>query len=106
MTLSQRHTGQGFMRNMTIRRPHKSSDGNASIFRGLSHVPAFFRDLERYLTLKARSLGISVWARVCVQVNTSHVVGVRGRKRMREKRGGERGYNLSAGAHKAFGTSI
>lgn len=75
MTLSQRHTGQGFTRSMTIRRPHKSSDGNASIFRGLSHVPAFFRDLERYLTLKARSLGISVWARVCVQVNTSHVVG-------------------------------
>lgn len=66
MTLSQRHTGQGFTRNMTIRRPHKSSDGNASIFRGLSHVPAFFRDLERYLTLKARSLGISVFGHVYV----------------------------------------
>lgn len=27
---------------------------------GLSHVPAFFRDLERYLTLEVRSQGISV----------------------------------------------
>lgn len=51
---------QGFICNMTIKGPHGSGDGNTSIFRGLSRVPAFFRDLERYLTLKARSQGISV----------------------------------------------
>lgn len=59
-TIAQQQTGQGFMCNMTIKRPHGSSDGNTSIFRGLSRVPAFFSNLERYLTLKARSQGISV----------------------------------------------
>lgn len=58
--LAQKQTGQGFKCNMTIKGPHGSSDGNASIFRGLSHVPAFFRDLQRYLTLKVRSQGITV----------------------------------------------
>lgn len=58
--IAQKQTGQGFMCNMTIKGPHGSSDGNASIFRGLSHVPAFFRNLERYLTLKVRSQGISM----------------------------------------------
>lgn len=55
-TIALKQTGQGFMCNMTIKGPH----GNTSIFRGLSRVPAFFRNLERYLTLKARSQGISV----------------------------------------------
>lgn len=58
--IAQKQTGQGFMCNMTIKGPHGSSDGNTSIFRGLSHVPAFFKNLERYLTLKARAQGISV----------------------------------------------
>lgn len=60
-SIARKQTGQGFMCNMTIKGPHGSSDGNTSIFRGLSRVPAFFRNLERYLTLKARSQGISVW---------------------------------------------
>lgn len=59
-TITEKQTGQGFMYDTTIKRPHGSGDGSASIFRGLSHVPAFFRDLERYLTLKVRSQGISV----------------------------------------------
>lgn len=56
--IAKKQTGQGLMCNMTIKGPHRSSDGNSSIFRGLSRVPAFFRNLERYLTLKARSKGI------------------------------------------------
>lgn len=52
--------GQGFMCNVTIKGPHGTSDGYTSIFRGLSHVPAFFRDVEQYLTLNARSQDISV----------------------------------------------
>lgn len=48
------------MCNITIKGPHGSSNGTTSIFRGFSHVPAFFRDLQRYLTLRARSQGISV----------------------------------------------
>lgn len=46
VTTAQKQTGQGFMCNRTIKGPHGSSDGNTSIFRGLSHVPAFFRDVE------------------------------------------------------------
>lgn len=60
VSVARKQTGQGFMCNMTIKGPHGSSDGNASIFRGFSRVPAFFRDVERYLTLKARNQGISV----------------------------------------------
>ena len=65
--MARKQTGQGFMCNMTIKGPHGSSGGNTSIFRGLSHVPAFFRNVERYLTLKAPSRGISVpFVRGCV----------------------------------------
>lgn len=45
---------------MTIKGPHGSGDGNASIFSGLSRVPAIFRNQERYLTLRDRFQGISV----------------------------------------------
>lgn len=65
-------TGQGFMCNITIKDPHGSSDGNTPIFRGLSHVPAFFSDVERYLTLKVWSQGISVYVNgpgTCMCVN-------------------------------------
>lgn len=60
VSVARKQTGQGFMCNMTIKGPHGSSGGDASIFRGISRVPAFFRDVERYLTLKARTRGISV----------------------------------------------
>lgn len=57
--IAQKQTGQGFMCNMTIKGPHGSTDGYTSIFRGLSHGPAFFRDVERHLTPKACSQSIS-----------------------------------------------
>lgn len=44
--IAQKHTGQGFLSNLTIKGPHGSSDANTSIFRGLSRVHAFFRNLE------------------------------------------------------------
>lgn len=65
-------TGQGFKCNMTIKGPHRHSDVDTSIFRGLSHVPAFFRNLGCHLTLKVMSLstGVFVWdVSMCMYVN-------------------------------------
>ena len=44
--IAQKHTGQGFLSNLTMKGPQGSSDANTSIFRGLSRVHAFFRNLE------------------------------------------------------------
>lgn len=50
---------------------HGSSDGNTSIFRGLSRVAAFLQGSGRYLTLKAEflfalaRLSSRVWRRMC-----------------------------------------
>lgn len=42
--MAQKQTGQGFMTNMTIRGPHKSNDGNVSIFRGPLTCPCIFQE--------------------------------------------------------------
>lgn len=115
VTTARKQTGQGFMCNRTIKGPHGSSDGNTSIFRGLSHVPAFFRDLERYLTLEVRSQGISVLfvkgSGTCMWVN-EYVSGAGVRERCtagenRRKIWKERRNVLSTGAQAATGgTSI
>lgn len=71
MVVAQERTEQGFTGNTTIKGPHRSGDGSTSIFRGLSRVPAFLRDAERYLTLKGRSQGISLlfMNRLCTNIN-------------------------------------
>lgn len=96
--IARKQAGQGFMCDTTIKGPHGSCDGNTSIFRGLSRVPAFFSNPESYLTPKARSQGVCVllvkgldtW--MCVNECLSVVDGERQTEgeRMRKKKTGKR----------------